>query len=79
MPFILSSIISKFRESAYKNFFTNKGNQYMTVFLMQLGVNLSNGVTDTLESISILIYFGPMKGIYTQRRAFMIKLNWGVT
>ncbi len=35
-------------------------------FFMQLGFNLSNGVTDTLESSSILIYFIQMKVIYTQ-------------
>jgi hypothetical protein len=28
--------------------------------------NLSNGVTDTLESSSILIFFIEVKGIYTQ-------------
>jgi hypothetical protein len=31
-----------------------------------LGFNLSNGVTDTLESNSILIYLIQVKGIYTQ-------------
>jgi len=30
-----------------------------------LGLNLSNGVTDTLESSSILIYFKTRKSIYT--------------
>ncbi len=33
---------------------------------MQLGFNLSNGVTDTLESSSILIYLIQETGIYTQ-------------
>ncbi len=33
---------------------------------MQLGYNLSNGVTDTLESSSILIYFETHVGLYTQ-------------
>jgi hypothetical protein len=33
---------------------------------MQLGFNLSNGVTDTLVSSSILIYFKTRKSIYTQ-------------
>jgi hypothetical protein len=35
---------------------------------MQLGFNLSNGVTDTLDS-SILIYKEMHKGLYTQRVA----------
>ncbi len=30
---------------------------------MQLGLNMSNGVTDTLESSSILIYLIQFKGI----------------
>ncbi len=34
---------------------------------MQLGFNLSNGVTDTLESSSILIYLIQVKGIYTKK------------
>jgi len=34
---------------------------------MQLGFNLSNGVTDKVESISILIYLIQVKGIYTQK------------
>jgi hypothetical protein len=34
---------------------------------MQLGFNLSNGVTDTLESSLILIYLGTRKSIYTQQ------------
>jgi len=33
----------------------------------QLGFNLSNGVTHTLESSSILIYFDTRKGIYTAK------------
>jgi hypothetical protein len=32
---------------------------------MQLGFNLTNGVTDTLESSSILIYSETRKSIYT--------------
>ncbi len=35
------------------------------VIFVQLAFNLSNGVTDTLESSSILIYFIQVKGIYT--------------
>jgi hypothetical protein len=31
-----------------------------------LTFNLNNGVTDTLESSSILIYFAPDMSIYTQ-------------
>ncbi len=34
---------------------------------MQLGFNLSNRATDTLESSSILIYLIHEKGIYTQK------------
>ena len=37
---------------------------------MQLGLNMSNGVTDTLESSSILIYLVQVKGIYTQQDTF---------
>ncbi len=33
---------------------------------MQLGFNLSNGVTDTLESSSILIYSSEYMCLYTQ-------------
>ncbi len=36
-------------------------------YFVQLGFNLSNGVTDTLESGSILIYLETRKSIYTQR------------
>ncbi len=32
---------------------------------MQLGFNLSNGVTDTLESSSILMYFSKHMDLYT--------------
>ncbi len=35
-----------------------------------LDFNLSDGVTDTLESNSILIYFISVKGIYTQQDMF---------
>jgi hypothetical protein len=34
-------------------------------FVVLLGFYLSNGVTDTLESSSILIYFIQVKGTYT--------------
>jgi len=34
---------------------------------MQLGFNLSSGVTDTLKSSSILIYVIQVTGIYTQK------------
>jgi hypothetical protein len=34
---------------------------------MQLGFNLSNIVTDTLESSSILIYLIQVAGIYTRK------------
>jgi hypothetical protein len=35
------------------------------VYFMQLGFNLSNGVTDTLESSTILIYFKSRMSLYT--------------
>jgi hypothetical protein len=38
---------------------------------MLLAFNLSNGVTDTLESSTILIYLIKVKGIYTQRVALI--------
>ncbi len=34
---------------------------------VQLAFNLSNGVTDTLKSSTILIYFSQVKGVYTQK------------
>jgi hypothetical protein len=34
---------------------------------MQWGFNLSNGVTDTLESNTILIYLIQEQGIYTKK------------
>ena len=37
---------------------------------MHLGFNLSNGVTDTLESSSMLTYFVAVEGIYTQQDTF---------
>ncbi len=36
-------------------------------FFVQLGFNLSNGVTDTLESSTILLYLETRKSIYTQQ------------
>ncbi len=36
---------------------------------MQLAFNLSNGVTDTLESTTILIYLETHMGLYIQRVA----------
>jgi hypothetical protein len=41
--------------------------QFKPDIVMQLGFNLSNRVTDTLESTSILIYLIQVKGIYTQK------------
>ncbi len=38
----------------------------MDTIFVQLGFNLSNGVTDTLESSSILIYLKLHMGLYTQ-------------
>ncbi len=43
---------------------------------MQMAFNLSNGVNDTLESSSILIYLETRMGLYTQKRwldAILIK------
>ncbi len=52
---------------------------------MQLGFNLSNGVTDTLESSTILIYFVQVKGTWRNvliktelmkyKERIMVKLN----
>jgi hypothetical protein len=39
---------------------------HICLFLLQLPFNLSNGVTDTLESSSVLIYLETHKGLYTQ-------------
>jgi len=41
---------------------------------MQLDFNLSNRVTDTLESSSIVIYFETRKRIYTQQNGSMLHL-----
>jgi hypothetical protein len=38
---------------------------------MQFRFNLSNGVTDTLESSSILIYLETHKGIYSSNFSFI--------
>jgi hypothetical protein len=38
----------------------------LTYLSTNIGLNLSNGVTDTLESSSILIYFQACKSVYTQ-------------
>jgi hypothetical protein len=38
---------------------------------MQLAFNLSNGVTDRLESSSVLIYLIQVKGIYSQKDEFI--------
>jgi hypothetical protein len=40
-------------------------NYFMSIF-MQLGFNLSNGVTDALESSTILIYSEEHKSFYTR-------------
>ncbi len=40
---------------------------YSVTILVQLGFNLSNGVKDTLESSSILIYLIQVAGIYTRK------------
>jgi len=36
---------------------------------VQLRFNLGNGVTDTLESSTLLIYLGTNMGLYTQKGA----------
>jgi hypothetical protein len=41
--------------------------QFLEVRKNELGFNLSNGVTDTLESSSVLIYLIWVKGIYTHK------------
>ncbi len=43
---------------------------FTIINFVQLGFNLTNGVTDMLEFSSILIYFVPVKGIYTQQEMF---------
>jgi hypothetical protein len=35
--------------------------------LVKLDFNLSNGVTDTLESSSMLVYFETLRSIYTHK------------
>jgi hypothetical protein len=46
---------------------------------VQLGFNLSNGVTDTLESSTILIYSDKHMSLYTQSLGRMPKwLNGGL-
>ncbi len=45
---------------------------------MKFGFNLSSGVTDTLESSSILIYLKKRKSIYTQK-VCLIKTKWNYT
>jgi hypothetical protein len=45
-----------------------------TNYFVQLGFNLSNGVTDTLESSSMPIYLIQMKSNYTQKDS--INSNW---
>jgi hypothetical protein len=42
---------------------------------VQLAFNLRNGVTDTLESSSILIYLIEKKGIYTKRVEYIKTRN----
>jgi hypothetical protein len=48
------------RAQCYKTFFT--------LFFMQSAFNLSNGVTDTLASSTILIYLIHVRGIYLYTR-----------
>ncbi len=43
---------------------------------MQSGFNLSNEVTDTLESSSLLIYLIRVKCIYTPQNALIKTRNW---
>ncbi len=52
---------------------------YFLYDFMQLGFNLSNRVTDTLESSSILIYFEMRKSIYTKQCGQMPCLNKQLT
>ncbi len=40
-------------------------------YFVQLGLNFSNGVTDTLESSSILIYFVHVKDISTRQNVLI--------
>jgi hypothetical protein len=43
------------------------------IFFVQLGFNLSNGVTDTLESSSVLIYLQTHMGLYSIVSRFPVK------
>ncbi len=43
---------------------------------VQLGFNLSNGVTDTLESITILIYLQTRKSIFAQKKVLIKMKEW---
>jgi hypothetical protein len=47
-----------------------------SLFFLQLGFNLSNLLTDTLESSSILIYLSKCMSLYTQNEDRMpLRLN----
>ncbi len=50
-----------------------QGFQMLYPYFMQLGFNLSNGVTDTLESSSILIYSDQYMSLFTQSLGGMPK------
>ncbi len=60
MVIFLIVVTSKWHISHLKKDFSQN-----TVFV-QLDFNLSNGVTDTLESSTILIYFETREGLFTQ-------------
>jgi hypothetical protein len=57
---------------------SNTLKQYNQVgsYFVQLGFNLSNGVTDKLESSSILIYLFQVKGTYIQKVFTIKRSHW---
>ncbi len=59
--------------------------QMLQPYFMQLGFNSSNGVTDTIETSSILIYSDEHMSLFTQSLGGMLKwlngwlkvMEWG--
>ena len=56
-----------YNQSIFPTGFTSQVGLNKDATFVQLGFNLSNGETDTLESSSILIQLIQVKGIYTQK------------
>ncbi len=73
---VMKIILQNFTEKSgnfRKNFLNRK---FWFPLFVQLGFNLSNGVTDTLESITILIYLQTRKSIYTQKEVLIKWKSW---